>query len=425
MLKRIHIKNYKSMRETEVHLQPLTVVFGPNSVGKSNLFDAINLIARMVSEKSLKDAFSNHRGLPLESVNQEYTKTVPDDEAYRMQFEVDVILSPKTIESVETRIRMLRKGLEDNETHKETKIITNPHLRYKVEIEVLPTSGEVRVCDERLVALKQNAPDEKSRNAFLEKTTDKKKVPKLSLRLEGQSRPTLFDIGMNHTVVSTELYAPHYPHITALKEEMKRCHIYYFEPRELMRAASAIADVERPGPHGEDLATFYHTLMLRSVNQFNNLRSVAKTILPRLEDISIDRTSNKELFLSIKENGGNFSNRLISEGTLRVLGLVAVMSPTTGSTVIGYEEPENGVHPRRLNAIAELLLNVHSEDRQVLVNTHSPILPTYFKNDFLMICRREHGQTVFDPFNSLGPLYKSGEIDAHLNDRIERGDFGG
>jgi predicted ATPase len=152
---------------------------------------------------------------------------------------------------------------------------------------------------------------------------------------------------------------------------------------------------------------------------------VAKTILPRLEDISIDRTSNKELFLSIKENGGNFSNRLISEGTLRVLGLVAVMSPTTGSTVIGYEEPENGVHPRRLNAIAELLLNVHSEDRQVLVNTHSPILPTYFKNDFLMICRREHGQTVFDPFNSLGPLYKSGEIDAHLNDRIERGDFGG
>lgn len=425
MLKRVLIENYKSMRKTEVHLQALTVVFGPNAVGKSNLFDAINLVARMVSERSLKDAFANHRGLPLESVNQAYKDSVGNQDPYRMRFEVDVGLSPKTIEFVESRIRMLRKGLDEEKPTKDSKIITNPHLRYSVEIEVIPKSGETRVCDERLVALKQNAPEEKARNAFLQKVTDKKKTPKLSLRMEGQSRPTLYDVGMNRTVVSEELYAPHYPHIAAFKEEMRRCHIYYFEPRELMRDASAIADVERPGPHGEDLATFYHTLMFKSSAQFSNLRAVAKTILPRLENIGTEQTPKGELFLSVHENGGSFSNRLISEGTLRVLGLVAVLSPSTGSTVVGYEEPENGVHPRRLNAIAELLKNIHSEDRQVLINTHSPILPTYFENRNLMVCRREEGQTVFCPFDSLGDIFKTSEIDRHLDDRIERGDFGG
>lgn len=430
MIKRLYIKNYKSMRETEVSFEQMTVVFGPNAAGKSNLFDALNLVSRMASEKSLKEAFGKHRGLPLESVHLKPRDCqdgaeIPAEESQRMVFEVDLILSPKTIQAVEARVRMLRKGMEDGNEEPHSKIITNPHLRYRIEIEVLSSTGETRVCDERLVALKQNKPEEKARGAFLEMTKDSKKKQRLSLRLEGQSRPTLFDVGLNYTVVSTELYAPHYPHIIAFREELKRCHIYYFEPRELMREAAAIAEVERPGPFGEDLAAFYNTLKERSPAQYKNLKSVVRSILPRVSDLSIDRTKKGELYLLVHEDGNQFSNRLISEGTLRVLGLVGVVSPFTGSTTIGYEEPENGVHPRRLNQIADLLKNAHSDDRQILINTHSPILPRYFENQHLMICAREDGQSVFKPFTSLGPMFKPNEVESHLDERIERGDFGG
>ena len=35
MLKRIHIKGYKSLSDVAVELEPLTVLFGPNAAGKS------------------------------------------------------------------------------------------------------------------------------------------------------------------------------------------------------------------------------------------------------------------------------------------------------------------------------------------------------------------------------------------------------
>ena len=411
------------MRDTEVFFEPLTIIFGPNAAGKSNLFDALHLVSLMVSERSLKKAFSRHRGLPLESVHAPAKSE--GKSTLTMTFELDVELSPATIQAVESRVRMLRKGLDDTDGQPKTKIITNPMLRYRVGLEVIAETGETRVCDERLVAIKQNGNGEKSRGAFLERIEDSKGAPKLSLRMEGQARPTLYDIGLNHTVVSDELYPPHYPHITAFREELKNCHVYYFEPRELMRSASAIADVARPGSHGEDLPAFYNTLEQRHPAQFKNLTLTARSILPRLDDITIDNRSNGELYLLAHEEGLGFSNRLVSEGTLRVLGLVAVMSPTTGSTTIGYEEPENGVHPRRLNQIAEMLKSAHGENRQILVNTHSPSLPGNFENQHLMVCQREGGQTVFKPFTSLGPIFKRDEIADHLDERIERGDFGG
>jgi len=294
-------------------------------------------------------------------------------------------------------------------------------LRYSIKIEVSSRTGQARVKNERLVALRQHDNSEKARGAFIEKN-DK---DRLSLRMEGQSRPTYYELGLDSAVVASELYAPHYPHITAFKEEMRRCHFYYFEPRELMRAGNAIADVTQIGPRGEDLAAFYYTLQERNKPQFINLKRNAASILPRLTDLTLDKRKSGEIFIETHEGDASYSNRLISEGTLRVLGLLAVLSPSSGSTTIGYEEPENGVHPRRISQIADLLKHAASEDRQILVNTHSAVLAGYFENQNLMICRREGVLTCFKPFVSYGSLFKSNEIQENLEEQIVRGDYGG
>ena len=44
MLRRVHIKGYKSLADVEVRLEPLTVLFGPNAAGKSNFLDALQLL---------------------------------------------------------------------------------------------------------------------------------------------------------------------------------------------------------------------------------------------------------------------------------------------------------------------------------------------------------------------------------------------
>ena len=422
MIRRMKIINYKSLKNAEVTLQNLVVIFGPNAAGKSNLFDALNLLSRLVTRKNLKEAFEGHRGVPLEAVHYSHggIASLYEQEYHVISFSADVELSDTVIREVEARIKELRRGIDDIDTEiPEKTIITHRYLRYAIDLQVASHSGQVRVIDERLAALRKDGT-EKARAPFIEKVGGK-----ISLRMEGQAHPTFHDVGLDYAVVSMPLYAPHYPHITALREELSRCHFYYFEPRELMRQGNAIADITTIGPRGEDMAAFYYTLSVKNKPQFEAIKLAAMQILPRLKDLEIERTDKAELFLRIREEDAFYSNRLISEGTLRVLGLLAALSPVTGSTTIGYEEPENGVHPRRLRNIAELLKNAASEERQILINTHSPVLPTYFSDTELLVCRRAGPATEFIPFSSIGKLFRRNEIEQHLEEEILRGDFGG
>lgn len=423
MIRRFKITNYKSLQNVEVVLPNLVVIFGPNAAGKSNLFDALNLFSRLVTKKNLKEAFEGHRGVPLEAVHYAHgnVSNLQQKDYHTLSFSADVELSEPVVKNVESRIRELRRGIDNVEASAQDKnIITHRLLRYEVELQVASRSGQVRVMNERLAALRVDGSEKASRSPFIEKVNNK-----ISLRMEGQAHPTIHDVGLDYTIVSTALYAPHYPHITAFREELSRCHFYYFEPRELMRQGNAIADVHNIGPRGEDLAAFYFTLSEGDKAQFKAIKLAATQILPLLKDLQIERTDKAELFLRVCEDDASYSNRLISEGTLRVLGLLAALSPVTGSTTIGYEEPENGVHPRRLRKIAELLKNAAGTDRQILINSHSPVLPSYFSDKELLVCRRTETGTEFVPFSTTGTLFRTQDIEQYLEEEIVRGDFGG
>lgn len=422
MIRQFKVTNYKSLKKIDVTLPDLVVIFGPNAAGKSNLFDALNLFSRLATRKNLKEAFEGHRGVPLEAVHYSHggVSSLQKQEYHVISFSADIELSNSVVRAVESRVRDLRRGIDNIDAATQDKsIITHKFLRYSIDLQVASRSGQVRIIDERLAALRLDGA-EKSRTPFIEKINGK-----ISLRMEGQAHPTLHDVGLDYTVLSTPLYAPHYPHITAVREELSRCHFYYFEPRELMRQGNAIADVTTIGPRGEDMAAFYFTLSEQNKAQFKAIKLAAVQILPRLKDLEIERTDKAELFLRVCEDDAFYSNRLISEGTLRVLGLLAALSPVTGSTTIGYEEPENGVHPRRLRNIAELLKNAASDERQILINTHSPVLPSYFSDKELMVCRRTGAGTEFIPFATAGDLYRSHDIEQYLEEEIVRGDFGG
>jgi hypothetical protein len=58
MLKRLHVEGFKSLVNVEVEFPALTVLFGPNAVGKSNLLDALLVLSRLATERTLADALS-------------------------------------------------------------------------------------------------------------------------------------------------------------------------------------------------------------------------------------------------------------------------------------------------------------------------------------------------------------------------------
>ena len=103
MLKRVKIQGYKSLEDVEVHLQPLSVCFGPNTSGKSNFLDALQLLSRIATSNNLNDAFRPpYRGTPLESFTfgADGIQGLLAKESVSFTIEVDVEVSQKAIDTV-------------------------------------------------------------------------------------------------------------------------------------------------------------------------------------------------------------------------------------------------------------------------------------------------------------------------------------
>jgi len=65
MITKIEISGFKTFQDFQLELGPFQVIIGANGVGKSNLFDALRLLARL-AEMDLRTAFQDLRGSPNE-----------------------------------------------------------------------------------------------------------------------------------------------------------------------------------------------------------------------------------------------------------------------------------------------------------------------------------------------------------------------
>lgn len=436
MIKRVFIKGYKSLRQVDLELQPVTVLVGPNASGKSNLLDALGLLSRIVTGGPIKSAFDEHRGQPLEAffIPPGGLEESLTHESLQLTLGVDVELSQTVVDTVERLVTEMREGLptSDIKTRNQSKRVVERNLRYTVTIEFVTSSGLLRVVDEQLVALRKDGRPSNSRKPFLGRVENR-----LHLRMEGQAHPIYHDLGLDHAVVSTPLYTPHYPHIAAFREELRRWRFYYFDPG-VMREDTPLKYVDSLRSDGKDLAGFYHTLKQNAPAQFDNLiRSLGVTI-PGAEQLETAVTRKGLVRLLLYDNGTPYSCSVISDGTLRVLGLLAILAPQSQATTIGFEEPENGVHPRRLQVLARLLNNagLNDFDKQIIITTHSAKLPDYLnrlryaeaESDdpvFLVKCSKERGRTAFAPLDDNEFLFAHNTAERALEEVLTRGDLGG
>ena len=117
MVKRVHIKGYKSLRDVEVELEPLTVLIGPNAAGKSNFLDALQLLSRTANVRTLQDAFEPpYRGNPLESFTfgSGGIESLLTQESATFSIEVDVVVSEEVVRAVNQQIQDMRRTKTDN-----------------------------------------------------------------------------------------------------------------------------------------------------------------------------------------------------------------------------------------------------------------------------------------------------------------------
>ena len=208
---------------------------------------------------------------------------------------------------------------------------------------------------------------------------------------------------------------------------MERWLFFYFEPRERMRAANPVKEVRHIGLMGEELVAFLNTLKAVHPGQFQAVEKALRSLLPNIDGIELDVTDLGEVELRIVEGGVAMPASVLSEGTLRMLGLLALAS-AEAPALVGFEEPENGVHPRRIELIAELLRTPRSLGQtQYIVTTHSPRLPDLLADDSLFVVRRRNGHTRIDPLAAEADGIRQALADedqaTSTSERILRGDF--
>ena len=250
------------------------------------------------------------------------------------------------------------------------------NLRYRIAIEMQPRSGTLRVADEYLAALNSKGELAGRRKPFLEHRGDK-----LHQRQEGRAQVTHHDRFLDHSVLSMPHYPPHHPHLVAARAELESWLFFYFEPRERMRAANPLKEVRRIGPAGEELAAFLNTTKEAEPELFRCVEGELTELIPRIDGIAIEVSDLGEVELQLNERGVTIPARLLSEGTLRLLALAALTAVVEPPALVAVEEPETGVHPRRIPMIARMLEarsrmynGLHS---QYIVTTHDPFCPIW------------------------------------------------
>jgi predicted ATPase len=391
VLRRLSVEGFKSLRKVTVAFPQFTVLFGPNAAGKSNLLDAVQALSRIVTGRTLAEALSEPiRGYPVESF------------AFPPGGLAELLSAERPTFTLEAELDVSRE-----------------RYRYRVSAEIQPTSGVLTVRDEYLAAL--NKKGEPKGNPVVESVGRQ-----LCIRRKSKpAHPRQEDLGLNHTVLSDpRLGGAEYRGIERVRNELSGWRTYYLDPRSAMRSARPPADVRDIGVLGEDIAPFLYRLRAEKTKHFEAVKRTLRALVPGVEDLIVDLDKRRgTLDIQVQQEGTEFSSRVISEGTLRVLALCAIaVNPWSGS-LLAFEEPENGVHPRRLELIVQLLSSLAiQQKRQLIVTTHSPLFcnavlkisRSHPEDIRLLRIRRSGAATEVRAFEVSGPLFKDQEIEQAL-----------
>ena len=98
----------------------------------------------------------------------------------------------------------------------------------------------------------------------------------------------------------------------------------------------------------------------------------------------------KQVWLTTE--GGDVRLQQASDGAVILLGILALIYSPVPPALLLIEEPENGIHPKRLIEVAKLLRQfVEREENapQIIFTTHSPYLLSEFQPEEVTLMRRQ------------------------------------
>lgn len=341
----VQIRNYKSVRNATVkELSGFTVLVGLNGSGKSNSVDALAFVQQCLAE-SVELALRGRGGIGA----------VRHRSASHIEIQLSLELDAHT------------------------------WADYTFRVAAKPQEG-FNIAKERCVVqgmMKEACVFEVRDGTFT------KEIPGIRPKL---SRGHL----ALYAASATDEFGPVYDFLTSMR-------FYSIVPNRL-REPQEPDSGDSLKRDGSNAAAVLKRLMAEAGGRerYERLCRLISRVVEGIKKVEYHAMGQKET-LQFKQDVGRkspwtFDAVNMSDGTLRVLGILLAVYQPGRHSLVAIEEPEATVHPAATELIVEVLMDA-AHERQVLLTTHSPDILDHkdLKDNQIRVVTMERGCTVIAP----------------------------
>ncbi len=415
-LRRVRIRNFKSIDFCDVPLQPFTILVGRNAAGKSNFLDALAFLSEVV-DVGVAEAIKRRGGW-----NAVVSRNAPQA-SITIEIEAGFACGHAIARSFSDE----SKNLPPSSTAQYPKLTGNSFLaHYSLEvlggINFLPV-----ITHESLVLAHETAdPDGKLGGFDLGRPAPQPNTSKSStwngaissygnvnaLRWNGdkfasvvaeESLRMIADRRSDLCLLSLLGFQP----FLDLSDGLRFMAFHNFHPE-------AIRTVQKPTPgwllarDGRNLASVIEGLKETDPASVERVRDYLKLIAEEVDGFDVQHYGDFETVKFTVRQGANgntqeFDASSMSDGTIRALAaLIAVFQihHPSGPSVVGIEEPETALHPAAMRALVDALDDA-TQQTQIIVTTHSADLLSGrdINSGQVLVVRNRDGKTQLTPLD--------------------------
>ena len=422
MLTKIEALNYRALHSISQTLRPFQVLVGPNASGKSTFLDVVAFIADLINKPTLADAVYARGAKDIRDLTWNHAS-----EWLELAVEVDIppsILSRPQLSQYRRLRYEVRIGAQEESSELAILVETLWLVPPKSVTQANHVQPRLFPSEPAVPARITAAPDSRAPAGWRRIVNKIERSGNDYFRAETTEWNNQFRLGPRRSALANlPEDESRFPAATWFKRYISEGVQRIMLNSEAMRRPSPPQSPRSFLPDGSNLPWVIEDLKQKHPERLSLWVEHLRTALPDVRGIdTVERPEDRHRYLVLEyETGLRVPSWLVSDGTLRMMALTILAYLPGVQGIYLIEEPENGIHPRAVEAVFQSLSSVY--DTQVLLATHSPVILSLTELDQLLcFARTPAGETDIVPGDehprltdwrgevSLSTLYASGVL---------------
>ncbi|HUP81296.1 MAG TPA: ATP-binding protein, partial [Pirellula sp.] len=348
MITRFHVENYKALREVSLELTPVHALIGPNDSGKTSILFALAALSRSTDHELVNSFLGTWEGR-------------------------DLVWHGDTDGVVRFHAELVDGGR---------------HFEYFLACRFANVGRDVRI-EREMISL----------------------AAQIEIGNQNNAESTVRQIATRNKQATNDVNAA----CQLVHQALSGVQYYRWNPRMLaLPVAPDSSRHFRMNSDGFGLALFLDDVLGHDRKCFAQLEERFTSIFPEIESIQLKRqrafrsppddleqatrleqADGKGIYFQLRETKQSVPAAQASDGVLLVLAYLAVLYWPEPPRLLLVEEPENGVHPKRLKDVLQVLRELikAQSKTQLVFTTHSPYVLSLLEPEEVTLCTKSEGRT--------------------------------